>query len=153
MLYYLLYIINQKGIPAMGLPGCIARRREAEVGGGMMLRMRGDYAGLCYRESFVLYDVLLLLCFLWSPLIWVWWPPGKKNKPTDPTPCGEFHHDDGAPTLLFLMVVSEHSASDESQSESPNWSGFWRQNERKNLNKDLAALKITLHLSGSSLSL
>lgn len=33
---------------------------------------------------------------------------------------GAFHHEEGAPTLLFLMVASEHSASEESQSESPN---------------------------------
>lgn len=37
---------------------------------------------------------------------------------------GEFHHVDGGPGLLFLMVASEHSASDESPSESPNCKGF-----------------------------
>lgn len=36
------------------------------------------------------------------------------------SPWGRFHHEEGAPTLLFLIVASEHSASDESQSESPN---------------------------------
>lgn len=52
-------------------------------------------------------------------------PPGKKNKKQNRSqPWGGFHHEEGAPTLLFLMVASEHSASDVSQSESPNWSGF-----------------------------
>lgn len=35
-------------------------------------------------------------------------------------PC---YHVEGGP-LLFLMVASEHSASEESQSESPNCRGF-----------------------------
>lgn len=33
------------------------------------------------------------------------------------------YHVEGGP-LLFLMVASEHSASEESQSESPNCRGF-----------------------------
>lgn len=44
-------------------------------------------------------------------------------KKTSGEPCGGFHQEEGGP-LLFLMVASEHSASDESQSESPNCSGF-----------------------------
>lgn len=69
--------------------------------------------------SFVYNGVLLLLCFLRSR-VGHDGPPGKNRT----EPQGEFYHEEGAPTLLFLMVASEHSASDESQSESPNWSGF-----------------------------
>lgn len=59
-------------------------------------------------------------------------PPGKKKKQKNKTEAswGGFHHEEGAPTLLFLMVASEHSASDVSQSESPNWSGFYERDER-----------------------
>lgn len=81
--------------------------------------------GLCYKE----------LCLQCCPLIAVFsagqsgtqWPPGKNRT----EPWGGFHHEEGAPTLLFLMVASEHSASDESQSESPNCSGFWEKNEKE----------------------
>lgn len=127
MLHYLLYIIIQKGIPAMGCLDAVLEMREAGfyerkdgVGGGS----GRDCMGLCYRE----------LCLQCCPLIAVFpagqsvtrWPPGKnRTKPWD-----GFHHEEGAPTLLFLMVASEHSASDESQSESPNCSGFWGKNER-----------------------
>lgn len=34
------------------------------------------------------------------------------------------HQDEGAQGCLFLMVASEHSASDVSPSESPKCSGF-----------------------------
>lgn len=69
--------------------------------------------------SFVYNGVLLLLYFLQSRVEHDG-PPGKNGA----EPWGEFYHEEGAPTLLFLIVASEHSASDESQSESPNWSGF-----------------------------
>lgn len=63
--------------------------------------------------------VLLLLYFLQGHSV-ARWPPGKNRiEPWDWRGVG-FHHEEGAPTLLFLMVASEHSASDESQSESPN---------------------------------
>lgn len=117
MLHYLLYIIIQKGIPAMGCLDAVL-----EMGGGEGYEGKGssgrDCMGLCYLE----------LCLQCCPLIAVFsagqngtrWPPGKNRT----EPWGGFHHEEGAPTLLFLMVASEHSASDESQSESPNCSGF-----------------------------
>lgn len=69
--------------------------------------------------SFVYNVVLLLLCFLQSRTGHDG-PPGKKRSEPWGCFCFFLHHEDGAPALLFLMVASEHSASDESQSESPN---------------------------------
>lgn len=121
MLNYLLYIIIQKGIPAMGCLDAVLEMRGG-MGGMGVHEGKGssgrDCMGLCYKE----------LCLQGRPLIAVFsagqsgtrWPPGKNRI----EPWGGFHHEDGAPTLLFLMVASEHSASDESQSESPNCSGF-----------------------------
>ncbi len=83
-----------------------------------------DCTGLCYRE----------LCLQCCPLIAVffcgaeWDTTASRQKQKQAS--GVFHHEEGAPTLLFLMVASEHSASDESQSESPNCRGFWEKNER-----------------------
>lgn len=68
----------------------------------------------CYEE----------LCFLIAV------PPTRQNGTQQPPctncrePCEALHHEEGAPALLFLMVASEHSASEESQSESPNCSGL-----------------------------
>lgn len=76
-----------------------------------------DCMGLCYRE-------LCLQCRLIAVFSagqsGTRWPPGKEQNQAQRA----FHHEEGAPTLLFLMVASEHSASDESQSESPNCRGF-----------------------------
>lgn len=80
---------------------------------------------LCYRE----------LCLQCCSLIAVfpalqcvaWQPPSKRRTNYQ---RGDFHHEEGAPTLLFLMVASEHSASEESQSESPNCSGFWKKHKQ-----------------------
>lgn len=122
MLHYLLYIIIQKGIPAMGCLDAVL-----EMGGMGVYEGKGssgggsgrDCMGLGYRE----------FCLQCRPLIAVFsagqsgtqWPPGKNRT----KPRVGFHHEEGAPILLFLMVASEHSASDVSQSESLNCSGFW----------------------------
>lgn len=130
MLHYLLYIIIQKGIPAMGCLDAVLEMREAGIykrkdwGGGL----KGDLGEIAW--GFAIRELCLQCC----PLIAVFpaghsvtrWPPGKNRT----EPWDGFHHEEGAPTLLFLMVASEHSASDESQSESPNWSGFWRENKK-----------------------
>lgn len=64
--------------------------------------------------------VFLLLCFLQSTTLDI---DGLQAQ-TDASCSGFLYQEEGAPTLLFLMVASEHSASEESQSESPNCSGF-----------------------------
>lgn len=116
---------HSKGNPCHELPGCCANNEgdwvlwvsgwRVEFGSGR------DCLRLCYRE----------LCLRCCSLIAVfpagqseaWQPPSKRRTTYQ---RGDFHHEEGAPTLLFLMVASEHSASEESQSESPNCSGFWK---------------------------
>lgn len=88
--------------------------KGSRVDGGFWERLHGAFA----IGSFV-YKVVLLLLYFSAGQSGTRWPPGKNKNPE-----GGFHHEEGAPALLFLMVASEHSASDESQSVSPNCSGF-----------------------------
>lgn len=67
--------------------------------------------------SFV-YNVVLLLLYILQGRV------GHDGLQAKLEMSPRFHHEEGAPTLLFLIVASEHSASDESQSESPNCNGF-----------------------------
>lgn len=123
MLHYLLYIIIQKGIPALGcLDGGL------EVKGQERKRGKGAYR----RER--LHGALL-----WETLFTVWpsyccsscrgWMSTTASRQEENRTLGGFHHEEGAPGLLFLMVASEHSASDESPSESANCRGFWKEGE------------------------
>lgn len=64
------------------------------------------------------------------------------------------HQEEGAQGCLFLMVASEHSASDVSQSESPKCSGFWakRSRNRKGF-KHWTAHRLIQHIMVSSKTL
>lgn len=120
MLHYLLYIIIQKWIPAMGCLDAVLEMREAgshDWKGGSSGR---DFTGLCC-EGFCLQCLSSYCCISCRAEHDTVASRQKQN-----WALGEgCHHEEGAPTLLFLMVASEPSASDESQSESPNCSGFW----------------------------
>lgn len=130
MLHYLLYIIIQKGIPAMGCLDAVLEMRvlwRERVGGwrGFWERLHG---GFCYRE--LLFTLSSSYCCVFCRAEW-YKTASRQKKQNRSQPWGGFHHEEGAPTLLFLMVASEHSASDVSQSESPNWSGFCERWERR----------------------
>jgi len=101
---------DERGNEGLGRDGCF---------GESVFRFLGEIAWGFARRSFVYNVVLLLLCG-------TRWPPGKNRT----EPRGGFHREEGAPALLFLMVASEHSASDVSQSESPNCSGFCEKKRR-----------------------
>lgn len=119
---------HSKGNPCHELPGCCAKNEGVLWVSGCSLEFSSgiDCMRLCYRE----------LCLQCCSLIAVfpalqcvaWQPPSKRRTNYQ---RGGFHHEEGAPTLLFLMVASEHSASEESQSESPNCSGFWKKHKQR----------------------
>lgn len=127
MLHYLLYIIIQRGIPAMSCLDAVLTMRETEFyesqDGGWSLVL-GETAWGSAIGSFVLQCPSFIAVFPAGQSM-AWQPPSKRTN----NQRADFHHEEGAPTLLFLMVASEHSASEESQSESPNCSGFWKKNE------------------------
>lgn len=122
MLHYLLYII-----PAMSCLDAVLTMREPgfyqSQDGGWSLVL-GEIAWSSAIGSFVLQSRSLIAVFSAGQSV-AWQPLSKRTN----NQRADFHHEEGAPTLLFLMVASEHSASEESQSESSNWSGFWKKNE------------------------
>lgn len=94
-------------------------RREGE---GFWERLHGGRGGGGWLliGSFVYNFILFIAVFFCRAK----WDTMASRRKTGTDSRGGSHHEEGAPTLLFLMVASEHSASDESQSESPNCSGF-----------------------------
>lgn len=121
MLHYLLYIIIQRGIPAMSCLDAVLTMRgtgfyDSQDGGWRLVL--GEIARGSAIGSFVLQGHSLIAVFPAGQSV-ARQPPSTRTNDQRAV----FHHEEGGPTL-FLMVASEHSASEESQSESPNCSGF-----------------------------
>lgn len=111
------------GFPAMGCLGPVLEMREAGIDERKRRALKvgpgRDCTRLLLMRELCLQCVSSYCCISCRGTVITRTAASRQKQKASPG-TGGFHHEEGAPTLLFLMVASEHSASDESQSESPN---------------------------------